>query len=98
MLRQLGDIAGDPSGLITRQYRCPLYPQKRTSPGAVAMSALCQKQTHAAQQNGLFDHLVGASRQRRRYFDPQCFGSLEVDGELEVGGQQERKITRFLAL
>ena len=71
--------------------QCPLYPQKRTLIERVGM-------THAAQQKGLFDHLVGAKRQRRRYFDPQCFGSLEVDGELEVGGQQERKITRFLAL
>jgi tripartite-type tricarboxylate transporter receptor subunit TctC len=58
------------------------------------------KSGHGAmrRKTSLFDHLVGASRQRRRYFDPQCFGSLEVDGELEVGGQQERKITRFLAL
>ena len=27
---------------------CPLYPRKRTSPNATAMSALCQKQTFAA--------------------------------------------------
>jgi hypothetical protein len=26
-------------------FRCPLYPQKRTSAGRVGMSALCQKQT-----------------------------------------------------
>jgi hypothetical protein len=30
---------------------CPLYPQKRTSFGVLAMSALCQKQTRAVQQN-----------------------------------------------
>jgi hypothetical protein len=27
---------------------CPLYPQKRTFDGAIVMSALCQKRTHAA--------------------------------------------------
>ena len=31
----------------------PLYPQKRTSVERAAMSALCQKQTHALQQNDL---------------------------------------------
>jgi hypothetical protein len=30
--------------------RCPLYPRKRTLVERVVMSALCQKQTHAAQQ------------------------------------------------
>jgi hypothetical protein len=40
-----------------REY--PLYPQKRTSELGREMSALCQKRTHALQQN-LFDHLVGA--------------------------------------
>src|SRR6516164_10015542 len=37
---------------------CLLYPQKRTLRSGIAMSALCQKQTHAVQQKGpLFDHL-----------------------------------------
>jgi hypothetical protein len=41
--------------------QCPLYPQKRTSFGTVAMSALGHKQTHAVQQfRPLLDHLVGA--------------------------------------
>ena len=35
--------------------RCPLYPQKRTSQSAVAMSALCQKETLAR----LSDRLTG---------------------------------------
>jgi len=30
--------------------RCPLYPQKRTLISTAAMSALCQKRTHAVQQ------------------------------------------------
>ena len=34
--------------------RCPLYPQKRTLKLSRVMSALCQKRTHAVQQNGRF--------------------------------------------
>ena len=30
--------------------QCPLFPRKQTSPNAVVMPALCQKQTHALQQ------------------------------------------------
>src|SRR5262249_41680847 len=37
---------------------CPLYPQKRTSPKAVVMSALCQKQTFCAAAKALlFGHV-----------------------------------------
>jgi hypothetical protein len=31
--------------------RCPLCPRKRTSLSGIAMSALCQKRTHALQQS-----------------------------------------------
>jgi hypothetical protein len=56
----LADIEAPPT-------RCPLYPQKQTSFSALAMSALCQKRTHALQQKGLlFDHLVGAREEHRR--------------------------------
>src|SRR5262249_16643751 len=40
--------------------QCPLYPRKRTLVERVVMSALCQKQTYAAQQNALFDHTTPA--------------------------------------
>jgi len=33
------------SGHDVIKSRCPLYPQKRTSVNAIAMSALCQKRT-----------------------------------------------------
>jgi hypothetical protein len=50
---------------------CPLYPQKRTLEDITSMSALCQKRTHAPQQKGLFDHLVGAAKERCSIFAPE---------------------------
>jgi hypothetical protein len=38
------------SGHRIRSASCPLYPRKRTLLSAIAMSALCQKRTHAVQQ------------------------------------------------
>jgi hypothetical protein len=46
---------------------CPLYPRKRTYAVQEAISALGQKRTHAARQNGsLFDQLVGDREKIRR--------------------------------
>ena len=45
------------------------------------MSALCQKQTFRV----LFDHLVGGSKQGRRYRQAKCLRSLEIYHQLELG-------------
>ena len=44
-----------------RRWRSAL-PRKRTFPSPAPKSALGQKQTHALQQAGLFDHLVGSQQ------------------------------------
>ncbi|MGB7615808.1 MAG: hypothetical protein WBM06_02480 [Pseudolabrys sp.] len=44
---------------------------------------LCANSGHLS---ALFDHLVGLSEERGRNFDPERFGRLQVDDELEFGG------------
>src|SRR6516165_1387631 len=51
---------------------------------ACATAALCQKQTSAAQQNALFDHLVGAGEKRRRNFQSERPRCADVDHQLEL--------------
>ena len=45
------------------------------------MSALCQKRTLLV----LFDHLVGARKQRGRHREAERFCGLEVDHEIKSG-------------
>jgi len=46
----------------------------------------------------LFDHLTGASEQRRRHVEAEGFRGLEVDDEIEFGRGLHRQICRLLAL
>jgi hypothetical protein len=44
------------------------------------------------QGNPLIDHLVGACGEAGRHFEPEYFGSLEVDNKLELGGMNTGRI------
>src|SRR6516162_979157 len=43
----------------------------------------------------LFDHLVGASEQRRRHSEAGCLGSRKIDDEIEFRRLLDREIVRF---
>src|SRR5262245_3944845 len=58
------------------------------------MSALVQKRTSST----LLDDVVGAGDQRRRYSKAERLGSFEVDDQLVLCWQLNRKIARLLAL
>src|SRR5262249_42213161 len=63
------------SGHRSMSASCPLYPRKRTLELSRGMSGLCQKRTKCIAANGsLFDHLVGASDQRRWRREAKCPG------------------------
>src|SRR5258705_11863920 len=56
------DSYGSKPDKLTARICFLLCPRERTSRIAVGMSVSCQKQTHALQQAGLFDHLVGSQQ------------------------------------
>src|SRR5690242_20543443 len=58
------------------------------------MSALCQKRTSI----NSFNHLVGSHLHDQWHSETERLGGLEVNHELEFGGQYDRQITRLLAL
>src|SRR5262249_40413067 len=62
----------------------------------VGMSALCQKRTHAVQQKSLFDHLIRARKERRRYCETERLRGLEIDGQLIPGRRLNRKVGGLL--
>jgi hypothetical protein len=52
---------------------------------------LCAKSGHShCSIVSLFDHLVGASEQHRRHFKAERPGSLQVDGQVELGRTLDR--------
>jgi hypothetical protein len=42
----------------------------------------------------LFDHLVGAGKQRRGDIKAERLGGLDIDGQLELGRLLDRKVRR----
>jgi len=84
------------SGHSPAHVACPLHPQKQTSQRAVGVSALCQKQTHAPQQNkSLFNHIVGKREQLIWNGQAERFRRLNVDRQLKFSWLLDGNIARF---
>src|SRR5262249_30590830 len=56
---------------------------------------LCAKSGHWSTDYSIT--FVGTAKQRWRHGEAECFGSLEVDDQLETGRRLDRKIGRLLA-
>jgi hypothetical protein len=75
-----------PSGLPPRADIVDAFWQVRFVPEAAVSN-----RSNAA----LLDHLVGARQQRRRHFDAERLGGLEIDQQLEFGGLINRDVAWF---
>src|SRR5207244_6984734 len=77
----------------------PVYLQQRTFLVAAGTAVECQLRTRAPQQNlVLFNHLVGARKQRWRHLDAERLGGFGVDHQLELARLLDRQIRWLGAL
>ena len=77
---------GSINGPRPAQPRLPLSPQERTTSARPAMSVSFQKR----KWNGLFDHLIGESKQRSWDGEPQCSSRFQINDEFKTGGLNDR--------
>src|SRR5262249_20196872 len=69
--------------------------QVRFTPQSEYARSGCEQ---SQQGSPLIDQLVAACGEAGRHFEPEYFGSLEVDNKLELGGLIDRQIGGLLAL
>jgi hypothetical protein len=58
-------------------------------------SAAFARRTPNSEVVASIDHLIGASNQRRWYFEAERPGGLQINDQLEFGGLIERDVARF---
>src|ERR1700692_180390 len=75
---------------LARTRWAPIRP---TSCGHRRWSGSCQQRKWPT----LFDHLIGACKQRRRDGEAECLGRLQIDGQIELRRLHDRQLGRCLA-
>jgi hypothetical protein len=79
--------------IATRPLSCRKQPSCRRR----HRSEMCHKLPAAISQP-LFDHLVGAGKQRRWHGETEHLRGLEVDEQLDLRGLNDRQVGRLVAL
>src|SRR6516225_10943228 len=83
--------------LLQYQYVCAEPP--KADIGTAAKCPLCAKSRHSAlRQRLLFDHFVGAGKQRLRHSEPECLRGFEIDDQCKFGRDLHWKVPRLFAL
>lgn len=98
ILRDADVRAGVNRVVLAASRSLPVCTKLRTSHRTAISDAMCQQETRAPQQTmELFDHLIGSGKQCGWNAKPECFGSFQVDDELEFRWLLDRQISRSRA-
>src|SRR6478735_3085835 len=84
--------ASQPLSPVTAQHSLPSGRYSLLGPDFHRLDRTSLRLAH------LLDHLVGAGEQRWRDGEAECFGSPEIDGQIEMGGLLDRQIGWPLAI
>ena len=49
-------------------------------------------------KSGLFDHVVGATKQRKRYIEAEALGGFQINDQFDLGGLLNWKVGRLFPL
>ena len=49
-------------------------------------------------KSGLFDHVVGATKQRKRYVEAEALGGFQINDQFDLGGLLNWKVGRLFPL
>src|SRR6476619_112415 len=82
--------AGSGSTKLKLSTSGPLFNQLHPNSGQASTSYHCQQEIST-----ILYHLVGAGEQRRRNFEAESLGRLEIDDQFELRGKGDREVSRL---
>ena len=75
-----------------------IYLTSAHKPAATPLPSWGHFRARASKLSALFDHLVGAGEQRRRHFEAERFGGLQIDHQFVFGRLHDRQFCWIRAL